>query len=138
MVAGIRRRIFASATPTFVGGENYGTIVVDALAALVAEKREVHASILGFLPMEFLRNMGIFRDNRCRLRAILGIDESIIRYKGKWLQASVLGFLPVQHPLSWEVQLWNSHCHDAWPELWQERKKGSTGIHTWIFADGAP
>ena len=65
MVAGIRRRIFASATPTFVGGENYGTIVVDALAGLVAEKREVHASILGFLPMEFLRNMGEnFRDNR--------------------------------------------------------------------------
>ena len=83
----------------------------------------MHASILGFLPMEFLRNMEIFRDNRCRLRAILGIDESIIRYKGKWLQASVLGFLPVQHPLSWEVQLWNSHCHDAWPELWQERKR---------------
>ena len=64
MVAGIRRRIFASATPTFVGGENYGTIVVNALVGLVAEKREVHASILGFLPMEFLHNMGIFRDNR--------------------------------------------------------------------------
>ena len=57
------------------------------------------------------------------LRATLGTEESIIRYKGKWLQASVLGFLPVQHPLSWEVQLWNSHCHDAWPEFWQERKR---------------
>ena len=89
----------------------------------MAEKREVHASILGFLPMEFLRNMGKIFGTTVGLRATLRIEESIIRYKGKWLQASVLGFLPVQHPLSWEVQLWNSHCHDAWPEFWQERKR---------------
>ena len=60
------------------------------------------------------------------MESFLGQPLSVARntgvYSREWLQASVGGFLPVQHPLSWEEKIMEQSLSTPWWVWW--RKKG--------------